>query len=98
MLPKNVLGGNVVCELREWEVIEANRPGYHTLLYSGIHTEREAELLARGVVNETKPTGDKKTEVSPLFTTVVPTQPKVTRRTPRPSTLPHRPRTGSRTA
>jgi hypothetical protein len=99
MLPKNVVGGNVVCEQREWEIVEANRPGYHTLLYSGIKTEREAELLARGVVDEVKPAGDKKkAELSPLFTTVVPAQPDVTRRTPRPSTSPPRRRTGSRAA
>lgn len=100
-LPKNVMGGNVVCEQREWETIEASRPGYHTLLYSGIKTEREAELLARGVVDETKtPVPLKKAEVSPLFTTAIPTQsaPKVTRRTPRPSTSPPRRRTGSQAA
>jgi hypothetical protein len=100
-LPKNVTGGNVVCEQREWEIVEANRPGYHTLLYSGIKTEREAELLARGVVDGTKPPVPvKKAEVVPLFTTVVPAQsaPQVTRRTPRPSTSPPRRRTGSRAA
>jgi hypothetical protein len=100
-LPKNVTGGNVVCQQREWETVEANRPGYHTLLYSGIKTEREAELLARGVGSSTAPPVPvKKAEVSPLFTTVIPTQatPKLTRRAPRPSTSPPRRRTGSRVA
>ncbi len=59
-MPKNVIGGNVVCEQREWDVIEATRPGYHTLLYSGLKTEQEAEKLARGTAGETPPRGSKK--------------------------------------
>ncbi|MCE9566471.1 MAG: hypothetical protein K8U57_30990 [Planctomycetes bacterium] len=47
-LPKNVVGGSVVCKQGEWEAIDAQRPGYHTLLHSGIKTEQEAENLARG--------------------------------------------------
>ena len=46
-LPKNAVGGNVVCEQREWEAIEAAQPGYHTLLHTGLKTEQEAEKLAR---------------------------------------------------
>ena len=49
---KNVPGGNVVCEQWEWEAVEASRPGYHTLLYSGIRTEQEAEKLARGTAGD----------------------------------------------
>ena len=98
-MPKNVLGGNVVCQQREWEAVEASHPGYHTLLYSGIKTEQEAEKLARGAVDETKPpVPTKKAEVVPLFTTVVPARPPVTPRTPRPSTSPPRRRTGSQAA
>ena len=54
-MPKNMIGGNVVCEQREWEVLEASRPGYHTLLHSGLKTEQEAEKLARGTAGETPP-------------------------------------------
>jgi hypothetical protein len=51
----NAVGGNVVCEQREWELIERARPGYHTLLHSGLKTEQEAEKLARGTAGETPP-------------------------------------------
>jgi hypothetical protein len=39
---------NAVCEQAEWDEMEARRPGYHTLVRSGITTEAEAERLARG--------------------------------------------------
>ena len=42
------LGGNAVCEQREWDEMERVRPGYHTLIRSGIASEAEAEKLARG--------------------------------------------------
>jgi hypothetical protein len=45
-------GGNVVCEQAEWVAIEAARPGYHTLLHSGLKTEQEAEKLARGTAGD----------------------------------------------
>jgi len=51
-LPKQAVGGNVVCEEAEWDAIELARPGYHTLLYSGIKTEQEAEKLARGTAGD----------------------------------------------
>jgi hypothetical protein len=51
-LPKNAAGGNVVCEQREWEALEARQPGYHTLLHAGLATEQEAERLARGTAGE----------------------------------------------
>jgi hypothetical protein len=51
----NAVGGNVVCEQREWDTIERARPGYHTLLHSGLKTEQEAERLARGTAGETLP-------------------------------------------
>ena len=34
---------SAVCEQREWEAMEAARPGYHTLVRSGIANEAEAE-------------------------------------------------------
>jgi hypothetical protein len=49
----NAVGGNVVCEQREWDAIESARPGYHTLLHAGIRTEQEAEKLARGTAGDT---------------------------------------------
>jgi hypothetical protein len=56
----NAVAGNVVCEQREWDVLEAARPGFHTLLHTGIKTEQEAERLARGNAGETPPRGSKK--------------------------------------
>jgi hypothetical protein len=47
--------GNVVCEQREWDALERVRPGFHTLLHTGIKTEQEAEKLARGKAGETPP-------------------------------------------
>ena len=51
-LPKNAIAGNVVCEQREWDALEAERPGYHTLLHAGLKTEQEAEKLARGTAGD----------------------------------------------
>jgi hypothetical protein len=50
--PKQAVSGNVVCEQPEWDAIELAQPGYHTLLYSGIKTEQEAEKLARGTAGD----------------------------------------------
>ena len=50
--PKQAVSGNVVCEQAEWDAIELAQPGYHTLLYSGIKTEQEAEKLARGTAGD----------------------------------------------
>ena len=41
-------GMKAVCEQSEWDEIEKARPGYHTLVRSGITNEAEAERLARG--------------------------------------------------
>jgi hypothetical protein len=41
-------GMNAVCGQREWEAMEAARPGYYTLVRAGIANEGEAERLARG--------------------------------------------------
>ena len=64
-MPKNMVGGNVVCEQREWEALEAARPGYHTLLHAGLKTEQEAERLARGTAGETPPRKARKVEALP---------------------------------
>jgi hypothetical protein len=55
------VAGNVVCEQREWDALERSRPGFHTLLHTGIKTEQEAEKLARGTAGETRPRGAEKT-------------------------------------
>lgn len=52
-LSKGAVGGNVVCEQREWDALELARPGFHTLVRSGIATEQEAEKLARGTAGDT---------------------------------------------
>jgi hypothetical protein len=44
----NADGMNAVCEQGEWDAMELARPGYHTLVKSGITNECEAEKLARG--------------------------------------------------
>jgi hypothetical protein len=44
----NLDGVKAVCEQREWDEMERVRPGYHTLIRSGIANEAEAEKLARG--------------------------------------------------
>ena len=46
-------GANAVCEQGEWDAMEAERPGYHTLVRAGIPTEGEAERLARGTAGAT---------------------------------------------
>jgi hypothetical protein len=40
-------GTSAVCEQGEWDVMERARPGYHTLVQTGIINEGEAERLAR---------------------------------------------------
>jgi hypothetical protein len=52
-LSKGAVGGNVVCEQREWDALELARPGFHTLIRAGIATEQEAEKLARGTAGDT---------------------------------------------
>src|SRR5687767_8429765 len=52
---KNAIGGNVVCEQREWDAIEAAQPGLHALLHTGIKTEQEAEKVARGTAGDDYP-------------------------------------------
>ncbi len=59
-LPKQAIGGNVVCEQAEWDALELARPGYHVLLHSGLKTEQEAEKLARGTAGDPPVRGAKK--------------------------------------
>ena len=48
-------GVNAVCEQTEWDALELARPGYHTLVRSGITNECEAERLARGTSGDPTP-------------------------------------------
>ena len=40
-------GMSAVCEQGEWDAMERDRPGYHTLIRGSIANEGEAERLAR---------------------------------------------------
>lgn len=44
---KKPAGMKAVCEQSEWDAMELARPGYHTLIQSGIQNEGQAERLAR---------------------------------------------------
>jgi hypothetical protein len=49
---------SAVCEQGEWDAMERERPGHHTLVLAGIANEGEAERLARsssGYDNTSKP-------------------------------------------
>lgn len=48
-------GMGTVCEQSEWEAMERIKPGYHTLVRTGITNEGEAERLARSVPIDTTP-------------------------------------------
>ena len=48
-------GMNAVCEQGEWDDMEQDRPGHHTLVRAGIENECEAEKLARGTSGDAKP-------------------------------------------
>jgi hypothetical protein len=47
-------GKLAVCEQSEWDEMERIRPGYHTLVRSGIGNEAEAERQARGTSGDPK--------------------------------------------
>jgi hypothetical protein len=47
-------GINAVCEQSEWDAMERDQPGHHTLVRSGITNEGEAERLARGTSGDAK--------------------------------------------
>ena len=75
-LSKGAVGGNVVCEQKEWDALERAQPGLHTLIRAGIATEQEAEKLARGTAGDTPPKqGGRKLKPEPP--TVVPAIPAV---------------------
>lgn len=44
-----------VCELHEWEAMNRAKPGFYTLIQSGIVNEGEAERQARGSSGEVRP-------------------------------------------
>ena len=44
----NAEGMRAVCDRREWEAMERQRPGFCTLIQADIANEGEAERLARG--------------------------------------------------
>jgi hypothetical protein len=48
-------GPNAICEQSEWDAMEKERPGYHTLIQAGITSEGEAERLARGTSGDPVP-------------------------------------------
>lgn len=45
---------NAVCEQGEWDAMELERPGHHTLVRDGMTNEGEAERLARGTSGDSK--------------------------------------------
>ena len=58
-------GMNAVCEQGEWDDMEQDRPGYHTLVRAGIENECEAEKLARGASGDAQPRRAKAITVGP---------------------------------
>jgi hypothetical protein len=60
MIPLNDSPGiRAVCDEREWEAMDAARPGFFTLIQAGITNEGEAERLARGSSGEARPRNTK---------------------------------------
>ena len=51
-LRRKPCGVRAVCERSEWDAMELDRPGYHTLVLGGITSEPDAEKLARGAAGE----------------------------------------------
>ena len=54
---KGAGGARAICGQAEWDRMEADRPGFHTLIKAGITNEGEAERLARGASGDAKPRG-----------------------------------------
>jgi hypothetical protein len=50
-------GVRAVCRQREWEAMNAARPGFFTLIQGGLTNEGVAERLARGSSGESKRRG-----------------------------------------
>ena len=48
-------GMRAVCEQAEWDRMELANPGHHKLIQSGIRSETEAELIARGTSGDPPP-------------------------------------------
>lgn len=59
-------GMNAVCDQDEWDAMEKERPGYNTLIRSGITSEGEAERLARGKSGDPVPRGQKAAMTAPV--------------------------------
>lgn len=53
------LPSNAICSQSEWEELERQDPGVHTLIQSGIQSEGEAEKLARGKSGDPVPRGSR---------------------------------------
>ena len=53
-IDRKAAGVNAVCEQGEWDQMERDRPGHHTLVRAGITSEAEAERLARGTSGDAK--------------------------------------------
>jgi hypothetical protein len=51
---KSPTGMRAVCEQGEWDAMERDKPGYHTLICGGIGSEGEAERLARGTSGDAR--------------------------------------------
>jgi hypothetical protein len=47
MTIKGLTQMNAVCKQEEWDTMERDRPGHHTLIRAGIINETDAEKLAR---------------------------------------------------
>jgi len=56
----NPEGMRAVCERKEWDAMERDRPGYYTIIRTDITNEGEAEKLARGKSGDTPPRATKK--------------------------------------
>ena len=49
-----------ICTQAEWDALDRDRPGYHTLLQAGLPDEHTAELLARGTSGDDRKTPAKR--------------------------------------
>ena len=48
-------GPQSVCEQKEWEKLQRDHPGQHSLIQAGIASEGAAEQLARGTSGDARP-------------------------------------------
>jgi len=59
-------GMGAICEQVEWEAMQLDKPGHHTLVKAGITNEGEAERMARSIpvdVTPSKPIAPKALQV-----------------------------------